>query len=70
MIQCGFAIAGYPSMDNVPPAENYTPPQISVMPMGPGVGGPTSPGYSHQGSSGGSRMSQQQYDYQVSLENL
>ena len=61
MIQCGFAIAGYPSMDNLPPAENYTPPQISVMPMGPG-GGPTSPGYPSQG---GTRMSPQQYDYQV-----
>jgi len=41
MIQCGFAVAGYPNMEAVPPAENFSaaadssfsPPQMAVMPM-------------------------------------
>lgn len=33
MVQCGMAVSGYPSMDNIPPADNYTPPQLAVPPM-------------------------------------
>merc|ERR1719391_1493979 len=53
MVQCGMAVAGYPNMDNVPPAENYSPPQVAVPPMvhhhqqqrAERIGGPPSPNY-------------------------
>ena len=34
MVQCGMAVSGYPNMENIPPAQNYTaPPRVVVPPL-------------------------------------
>jgi hypothetical protein len=34
MVQCGMAVSGYPNMENIPPAQNYTaPPRVAVPPL-------------------------------------
>lgn len=34
MVQCGMAVSGYPNMENIPPAHNYTaPPRVVVPPL-------------------------------------
>ena len=68
MIQCGFAIAGYPAMESVPPADNYSPPQIAVVPMVQQHGHSGSleaPNYPPPLSGSSPRESPHHYDYQV-----
>jgi Tudor domain len=52
MVQCGMAVSGYPNMENIPPAQNYTaPPRVAVPPLqhhhqpSPAAYQPLSPNY-------------------------
>ena len=49
MVQCGMAVSGYPNMENIPPAQDYSaPPRVAVPPLLHHPQQQQSPAYSHR----------------------